>query len=135
MTTFRCVFLETTALKTCTVKEKGGWGLPSLKNYYNAAQIRTLLCWCNPSYNAQWQDVESKQAIMPLKNLPRYIDDLENPWVKSVLKIWEKVIKEHDLEEDIKILSWRAYDSEFTPNHQIMEKKRYNISMRYYREK
>lgn len=104
-------------------KEKGGWGLPSLKNYYYAAQIRTLLCWCNPSYNAQWKDIETKiipgihiQAILPDKNLPRYIDELENPWVKSVLKVWKKVIKEHDLEEDVKILSWCAYDSEFTPN-------------------
>lgn len=33
-----------------------------------------------------------------------------------MLKVWKKVIKEHGLEEDVKILSWCAFDSEFTPN-------------------
>lgn len=104
-------------------KEKGGWGLPSLKNYYISAQIRALLYWCDPSHKAQWKDIEGRrisdvhiQAILPDKNLQRYIDRLKNPGVGSALRVWKNVIKKHKLEEEIKILSWSAYDSDFTPN-------------------
>ena len=31
-------------------KDKGGMGLPRLKEYYLAAQLRYLLCWCKPGY-------------------------------------------------------------------------------------
>lgn len=34
-------------------KDKGGWGLPCLKDYFRAAQIKTLINWCDISYNAQ----------------------------------------------------------------------------------
>lgn len=33
-----------------------------------------------------------------------------------VLRVWKAVIKDHKLEEDIKILTWCAYDSDFMPN-------------------
>lgn len=83
-----------------------------------------------PSYTAQWKDIESKlvpgvhiQAILSDKNLPRYINDLENPWVKSVLKVWEKVIKEHDLEEDIQIRDAPIWISDI--NISVMADSRY----------
>lgn len=104
------------------VKEKGGWGLPSLRDYYFAAQMRALICWCNPSYNAQWKNIEMKipsipiQAILADNNLQRYINTIDNPWVKWTLKIWKTIIKEYKLEGDIVILKWCAYDSDFTPN-------------------
>lgn len=92
------------------LKEKGGWGLPSLKNYYISAQIRAVICWCEPSYDAQWKEMECQktsdvqiQAILPDKNLQNHIDSLKSPWVKSTLEVWKEVIKEHKLEEDIQI--------------------------------
>lgn len=48
-------------------KEKGGWGLPSLKDYYFAAQMRFMIYWCNPSYNAQWKDIEEKIPSIPIQ--------------------------------------------------------------------
>ena len=105
------------------VKEKGGWGLPSLKDYcYWAAQLRPMICWCNPSYDAQWKNMEERipsipiQAIIADSNLQSYINIIENPWVKLTLKIWKNVITEYKLEEDIAILKWCAYDTGLTPN-------------------
>lgn len=41
-------------LKTLQLaKQKGGWGLPHLRYYYIAAQMRAVIYWCNPSYIAQ----------------------------------------------------------------------------------
>ena len=90
-------------------KQKCGWGLPSLRNYYISTQMRSLLCWCNPTYKAQWKDTECSvipdfhiQAALPDQNLQQYIDRLENLWVKSSLKIWTSLIRKHKLYEDIK---------------------------------
>jgi len=40
-------------------KNKGGVALPCLKDYYIAAQLRPLICWCNPKYVARWKEIES----------------------------------------------------------------------------
>lgn len=110
-------------LKTMQLaKDKGGWGLPSLRDYYFAAQMRALICWCNPSYNAQWKNIEEKVTSIPIQatladnNLQGYIHTIDNPWVKLTLKIWKTIIKEYKLEGDIVILKWCAYDSDFSPN-------------------
>ena len=86
--------------------------------------MTALLCWCNPTYKAQWKDTECSvipdfhiQAALPDKILQQYIDRLGVQWVKSSLKIWRSLIRKHKLDEDIKILSWCAYDSDFTPNN------------------
>lgn len=44
-------------------KEKGGWGLPCLKDYFISAQIRALLYWCDSKYEAQWKNIECR--ILP----------------------------------------------------------------------
>lgn len=36
-------------------KEKGGMGLPKLKDYYRAAQLRPIIMWCDKDYNAKWK--------------------------------------------------------------------------------
>ena len=56
--------LSTKLQKLQLPKEGGGWGLPSLKNYYISAQIRSLLWWCNPSYEAQWKDIECRMITV-----------------------------------------------------------------------
>lgn len=81
-------------------KDKGGWSLPSLKDYYTAAQIKTVVNWCDQHYNAPWKDMESfttknipVQAILADNKLRQYIDQLEDPWTKLTLNVWATVIK------------------------------------------
>ncbi len=47
-------------------KEKGGRALPCLFDYYKAAQLRSLVCSCNPDYTAKWKDLEISQLTIPL---------------------------------------------------------------------
>lgn len=103
-------------------KGKGGWGLPSLREYYWAAQLKPMICWCNPLYDGQWKSIEEGltsiliQAILADSDLQDFIKNIENPWIKLTLKIWKKVITEYKLEEDIVTLEWCAYDTHFAPN-------------------
>uniref|UniRef100_A0A3B1JE93 Reverse transcriptase domain-containing protein n=1 Tax=Astyanax mexicanus TaxID=7994 RepID=A0A3B1JE93_ASTMX len=99
-------------------KERGGWALPSLRNYYWAAQIRAIVCWCNPKYQAQWKSIENItthnipiQAILADRDLKRHIEEINNPWAKHTLKMWNIVVRKYKLTDHIKILTLIAYDS------------------------
>ncbi len=50
-------------------KDQGGRGLPSLDDYYKAAQLRHLVCWCNDEYSAKRKDFEQSQLELPLQVL------------------------------------------------------------------
>ena len=50
-------------------KDKGGRALPCLQDYYEAAQLRTLVYWCDPMYEAKWKDLEQGQIKIPLQAL------------------------------------------------------------------
>ena len=50
-------------------KEKGGMGLPKLKDYYRAAQLRPIIMWCDKDYNAKWKDIEKVVADTPTQAL------------------------------------------------------------------
>ena len=39
-------------------KERGGMAVPSFKDYYYAAQIRAVACWCTSNYVAKWKDIK-----------------------------------------------------------------------------
>uniref|UniRef100_A0A3B3BI18 Uncharacterized protein n=1 Tax=Oryzias melastigma TaxID=30732 RepID=A0A3B3BI18_ORYME len=39
-------------------KEHGGLALPNLKQYYYAAQLKYIACWCAPEIKAQWKQIE-----------------------------------------------------------------------------
>lgn len=76
-------------------KEKGGLGLPCLRNYYYAAQIIPLLYWCNETYTARWKELESSlldrfplQAVMADKGLMCRLEKLGNPWLTHTLQVW-----------------------------------------------
>ena len=88
-------------LKTLqSVKEKGEWGPPSFRDDYFAAQMKAMICWCNPSYVAQRKGIEKRvssipiQAILANNNLKSHINTTDNPCVKFTLKTWKTVIKE-----------------------------------------
>lgn len=110
-------------LKTLQLpKDRGGWGLPTMKDYYRAAQIKTVINWCDPTYMLQWKKIEENhfdipiQAVLAETDIQKYIDKTDNPWVQCTLAVWKKVVKEYNLKNDIAILKWYAYDSDFKPN-------------------
>lgn len=50
-------------------KEKGGRALPCLQDYYYAAQLKPLVNWCSPNYEAKWKTMEITQLDFPLQSL------------------------------------------------------------------
>lgn len=50
-------------------KDKGGMSLPNLEEYYYAAQMRSLTCWCTQGYQARWKDIETKVMDLPIPAL------------------------------------------------------------------
>ena len=103
-------------------KVKGGLSLPNLRNYYRAAQLKTLVDICNPSYIAKWKEIERQissdiplQAIIGDFSLDKHVKDC-NPWIKTSLKIWFQITREHQTKEPFQLLKWITYDSDFLPN-------------------
>lgn len=110
-------------LKTLQLaKEKGGWGLPYLRDYFRAAQMKTLINWCDSLYTAQWKNIEGKTFPFPIQatvadgDIQKYIGTADNPWVECTVSVWKNVVKECKLEKDIMVLKWYVYDSDFPPN-------------------
>lgn len=104
-------------------KENGGLGLPCLRDYYRAAQIRPLVGWCTPSYNSRWKEIESSMGRrIPINTLvgdPFLTDclsDPSNPWITSSLKTWGEVVRKNHLRDRVAIFRWLAYDPDFIPS-------------------
>ena len=80
-------------------KDKGGMALPNLKDYYYAAQYL-----CDPQFKARWKEIEEEgsvgppiQAAMADKKLSDSLTNKNNPWIKTTLKIWHKVVRKYNL--------------------------------------
>ena len=103
-------------------KEYGGMGLPCLLEYYYAAQLRPLICWCNPGYSARWKDLEMAMSRIPLQGiisdgaLTKHLLDKANPFIGLSLKIWKQTQKLCNIQKTAKLLKWCAFDSDFPPN-------------------
>ena len=50
-------------------KEDGGLGLPNLKAYFYAAQLRFIVDWCNPDYTAKWKEMEKQIGEYPIQSI------------------------------------------------------------------
>lgn len=102
-------------------KDKGGLALPSLEEYFYAAQIRPLVCWCNNEYFSRWKSIEIEQTDAEARNLIAHkglLGKLGNQLdaiTKNTIEIWNTVIERYKLEKEIKILSWFAFDDRFIP--------------------
>lgn len=103
-------------------KEEGGLALPILKDYYKAAQLRPLICWCTPSYKAIWKNIEQTMgqgfpisALIGVPSLQNNIIDQDNPWITNSLQQWSDILKQFNL-KNFDILKWFAYDPQFTPS-------------------
>lgn len=120
--------------KTLQLQKKfGGMGLPCLLEYYYAAQLRPIICWCNPGYSARWKDLELAMCSIPLQAivsddvLIKYLLDRANPFINLSLKIWKLVQKQCNIQETAKILRWCSFDSDFPPN---LNDARFRVWMR-----
>lgn len=102
-------------------KDKGGLSLPCIEDYFIAAQIRPLVYWCNPDYEARWKDLELIQFDTPAQSILGYPQrqdlylEKANQWIKVNLGVWRKICKRFGLEKYVKTLKWLAYDPEFKP--------------------
>ena len=102
-------------------REEGGMALPCLRDFYTAAQLSPLILWCNPEYEANWKDIEISLLGRPVQSLlgcPSAIGDLpdlQNQWVCFSLNVWLDFVKKFQIQKEIKILRWPAYDPDFQP--------------------
>ncbi len=55
-------------------KDKGGMALPNLKEYFHAAQIRPVICWCDKYYVAKWKMLE---LLVQGREIQSFIGDKE----------------------------------------------------------
>ncbi|KAF7670040.1 hypothetical protein LDENG_00079520 [Lucifuga dentata] len=101
-------------------KEDGGMALPKLEEYYISAQLRYIYCWCNPNYKAKWKDMEKELGTNPIQNLIgdreqyKKLNDLD-PITDFTLNIWYGTIRKYKLQNELKVLKWVTYDSNFKP--------------------
>lgn len=102
-------------------KVKGGMAVPKLQDYFYAAQLRAVFCWCNGKYIARWKDIEMKEQASPLQVLitDRELFKREETMLGSIskftLEIWHLVINKYNLQTEAKILRWLSHDKRFKP--------------------
>lgn len=100
-------------------KENGGLALPNLKEYYYAAQLRYIVHWCSPHYQARWKDIEVKlgqappQAKLGGKEHIHYRE--ENSILKETFRIWYEVVRKYNLTDNSKLLIWPFQTHTFKP--------------------
>uniref|UniRef100_A0A9J7X3G9 Reverse transcriptase domain-containing protein n=1 Tax=Cyprinus carpio carpio TaxID=630221 RepID=A0A9J7X3G9_CYPCA len=102
-------------------KEKGGRALPCLQDYYYAAQLKPLVSWCIPSYESRWKTLEVSQIETPIqsilgnKKLAERSYNRLSTWTVFSLRVWFRVLKKLQLEDQTGVLSWIAFDPGFEP--------------------
>lgn len=104
-------------------KEMGGMGLPCLRDYYNVAQLRPLVCICSPTYSAGWKDIEGTTvqgipitALLTDDKLRGTLRVPDDPMFNTLVKSWQDTTKTCKISNQIKPLRCCAYDSDFEPN-------------------
>lgn len=93
-------------------------GLPNLKDYYLSAQIRPLMLWCNQEYVSKWKAMELSLLDRPMQSLlgcPQTAKqhDIQSQWVRSSINIWSSIVKQLNIQKEIRILTWPIYDLDF----------------------
>ncbi len=113
------------------LREKGGMALLCLKDYYLAAQLRTLILWCNAIYEANWKNIELSPSARPGQSLLgcpstiKELPDIRNKCVGFSLCMWLDFVKKLQIQKDIKVLKWLAYDPNFKPATQDLKYKQW----------
>lgn len=97
-------------------KSKRGMALPNFTEYFYAAQLRYLACWCRPDYESKWKEMEREvqgfptQILVGDKHLIGALRHAMNPIVAFTLEIWSTVVRKYKLKRHICALRWFAYD-------------------------
>lgn len=95
--------------------------MPSLQEYFCAAQIRPLIYWCNDEYFARWKSIEMRMTDTEVRNLIahkgllRKLGNQLGVVTKTTIEIWNTVVERYKQEKETKILSWFAFDDRFIP--------------------
>ena len=96
-------------------------GLPKLKEYYYAAQLRPVYCWCRSEFRAKWKDIEREVNQIPIQHFigdNKLYKELKNKMDRTTvhtLGLWFKILKVYKIQNDINILKWVAHDKNFKP--------------------
>lgn len=82
-------------------REKGGLGLPNLRLYYWAVQIRAIVAWIIKDPETQWVSIEEyslpgiRLSTLPFLSLQSQKKiSISNLWVKHTLKVWNQIQKQ-----------------------------------------
>lgn len=106
-------------------KDQGSLGVPNMRLYYWAAQMRYIYEWVNPDATNTWIDMESKNCgILSLKNCPFVnhkkvkLEVQNNFIVLNTLNTWNKIKAGFKLKKHFSLLApiWRNPD--FPPSCQ-----------------
>ena len=92
---------------------------PNLKDYYYAAQLGSVIKWCDKDNSAKWKEIEMKVSGIPIQSLIGNVETfkaLQDSIDPISLNTWFDLIKHYKLEREVNILSWFAYDNRFKPN-------------------
>uniref|UniRef100_A0A3B3HLW5 Reverse transcriptase domain-containing protein n=1 Tax=Oryzias latipes TaxID=8090 RepID=A0A3B3HLW5_ORYLA len=98
-------------------KERGGLGLPSFREYYLAAQLRYIVCWCTTEYYSKWKQIElTYSKCPPQARLGEKIQieiTEQNPIIETTLKIWWSMVNKYDIGGDYKLLIWPSQSQKY----------------------
>uniref|UniRef100_A0A1A8CBK3 Reverse transcriptase domain-containing protein n=1 Tax=Nothobranchius kadleci TaxID=1051664 RepID=A0A1A8CBK3_NOTKA len=105
-------------LKTLQLrKDEGGLAVPNLREYYIAAQLRYVICWCSTEYQAKWKKIELKYDTQPpqtkLGEKTSTNTSSHNHIISTTLKIWWDTIIKYKIMGDNKELIWPSYSPSF----------------------
>ncbi len=101
-------------------KSKGGLGLPNLKYYWIAAQLRAMTVWLSDNINTRWLCIEkSCSSNMPLSVIPfigiKLIRDFPGEWSRITYGAWREVQQMFKLPIGLSSLSSISYIKDFLP--------------------
>lgn len=82
-------------------KERGGLGLPNLRLYYWAAQIRAIVAWIIRDPEILWVSIEESSlpgvslSVLPFlsSQSPKKIQ-ITNLWIRHTVKVWNQIHKQ-----------------------------------------
>lgn len=101
-------------------KQQGGWGLPHLRYYWLACQLRALISWISDKVDTRWLKIEkSNCTLMPLSDAP-FTEDKAlvgtlGRWSKVTFIAWREVQRTFGLPGDVSVLSSIAHLKGFIP--------------------
>ena len=100
---------------------EGGLSLPNLKEYFNAAQLRYVHCWCKLDYEVKWKKMGKSFGMCPIQSIIGDRETFEkvrnqmDSITKFTLELWFKLLRHNKAEKDTTLLKWVAFDSSFKP--------------------